>query len=914
VSDRFVWYIVAALIWGGQAHAQQVRLNERAPDPHGSPRPARDARDVPLKTSIYFELAIPKAAKAQEVSPASVSIGLRPEAGGTAELLQQGERFGAGCSGWLRPTQDLGGARSLAVYIETGAALKPATRYTVHVSAGAPGIGEKPKEVATWSFTSEAAPSVQPLEFRLDLGTAPVQWHGRFFSGICNVIFCSQAAGYGPTYDLMAEARKQHPRAWSYQRDFWMTGTEFRPGSSFLAVNLPNIVREHETRRIMRIEPRDGALSLRLEDVFGHEQYGVSPGRPVAEDFHPGDEVLIADGVHDARTRILAADSARATVTVGAVAPPAGGWKIAYEGPPPTREDPDAPGLFPPGGCYLRKFAPAGTPCYYWGRVDKEWDLIHRRYGRRVMVNFADATGDLARDGRSWTTVKDHAEWHEVARTIAGHLIDRYGASALDFTWSVFNEPDLGPVFWRASWDELQTFYDYTTDAILRAFEDRGHDSNRVKIGGLELAGIFGTNLKLREFLAHCSPRASAPGAMHKNAAVADRRLAGKRSHRVEALCREHGGKGSPCDFISIHSYNRSEMMAAKLVKAKEVALEIDPDYYRELWVNSHESCPEWMPPPDVAASDAYLGNGYFASWCADVVHRQLLRAAADPRHAYGETILTVWPPPANFAGLNALTRVIHCDDDGDGRGDRTVTVPMPIFHALGLLSDMGDHYWVLPQRLIGGCVMGGLSSRDREGVVRILLYAHHAQDTQSRSETSFKVALDLGGLSWSGPAQVREYRFDRDHNSLFLLARTLRDRAKAGSPADPARLATISRALAGSDQAAQLEALEGLGKLDTASRQSALPSVLKLAESADRGVREAARGLIRSAFVPESYPRAVVDEIRARSECHPTSTTVRPRGPDGQLNLTVHLATNGCNFLWIGREGGSRHGEEPDR
>ena len=59
-----------------------------------------------------------------------------------------------------------------------------------------------------------------------------------------------------------------------------------------------------------------------------------------------------------------------------------------------------------------RKQRPHGTPCYYWGRLDKEFDLIHRRDGRRLMVNFADATGDLARDGRSRTMPKDLAQWH----------------------------------------------------------------------------------------------------------------------------------------------------------------------------------------------------------------------------------------------------------------------------------------------------------------------------------------------------------------------------------------------------------------------------------------------------------------------------------------------------------------------
>ena len=60
--------------------------------------------------------------------------------------------------------------------------------------------------------------------------------------------------------------------------------------------------------------------------------------------------------------------------------------------------------------------------------------------------------------------------------------------------------------------------------------------------------------------------------------------------------------------------------MAGKLIKAKEVALGIDPDYYRALWVNSHEACPDWMPPPDEAATDSYLGNGFFPTWCLEVV------------------------------------------------------------------------------------------------------------------------------------------------------------------------------------------------------------------------------------------------------------------------------------------------------
>jgi hypothetical protein len=105
--------------------AMQAKLVERPPDPHGSPRPARDARNVPVKTSIYFELGTPAPAKAADVSPESVSVRLQEQGGESVELLRPGRRFGAGTSGWMRPKQDLQGVESLAVYIEPGEPLKP---------------------------------------------------------------------------------------------------------------------------------------------------------------------------------------------------------------------------------------------------------------------------------------------------------------------------------------------------------------------------------------------------------------------------------------------------------------------------------------------------------------------------------------------------------------------------------------------------------------------------------------------------------------------------------------------------------------------------------------------------------------------------------------------------------------------
>jgi hypothetical protein len=338
-------------------------------------------------------------------------------------------------------------------------------------------------------------------------------------------------------------------------------------------------------------------------------------------------------------------------------------------------------------------------------------------------------------------------------------------------------------------------------------------------------------------------------------------------------------------------------MMAAKLIRAKEVALEIDPEFYRDLWVNSHESCPDWMPPPDEAAADSYLGNGYFPTWCVDVTARQLRQAVRDPRFGFGETILTVWPPPANFSGMNAVTRVLHYDDAG--RRDQTMTIPMPVFHVLGMLSDMGDRYWILPEQHIGGHVVSGFASRD-EKAIRVVLYAHHAQDTQSRSEANFDVVLEIDGLGKTAAARVSEYRFDKDHNSYFRRGRALRDRPAGVGQVAPERLVALTQALGSQDPAAQRAALDALKALGPAA-QPTLTAIVKLAEaSRDAATREAARAAATAIFTVPAFTRAEAEEIRKQAECHPTGSASVQSGADGRLRMRVRVAGNGLNFLVI--------------
>jgi len=765
--------LAATLFSSAWTYGQSVELRYLAQDPYGYPRPASGQTNVPLLTSYFFELAV--ADQTDTIEPSSVTMALKPVGQAEFYVLQLRRQFQPGYSGTLIATTDAwSNVKILAINVDSTVSLLPSTTYTITLTArsrkGATFSGGQ----TAWNFVTEAATTTHSVTYSLDLATTSTHWTGAFFAGFCKPSFCtSELWGRIPGYELMDQVRRSAPKAWSVQRDWWITGMQFQP--QFLEPVLPNVVRERETRRIAAMETVGSNVRLSVGDFFGHEQYGIPSTRTLSPDYHPGDVVLIADGVNDALTTVVSVDDTARTVLLKNFPTPADGWKIAYSGTLPTQEDSRTPGMFPPGGCYLRKFNPPGTPHYYWGRVDKEEDIVHGQFNRRIHVNFCDGPGDLAIDGRSFTTAKDYAEYHEVVRAITSHLIERYGDACLDFVWSIGNEPDLGPLFWRTSWDELQKFYDYSVDGILRAFEEHGYDSSLVFIGGLELASVryFGA-ARYPVFLAHCSPTATYTGALPQNAAYTDARLDGKRSQRVESLCQAHGGKGTPLDFISVHCYKSSSNMAGDMAYAKQHALEIDAEYYGNLWINSHESCPNWAPPPDVAANDSYLGNGYFPTWCADVERRQLLQAGQDSRYGFGETILTFWPwPNGNFSGLDDATQVLSVDSNGDDHEDYRVTVASPIMPFLGLTATMGDDYWVLPERAIGGHVVSGFASRGADDL-RILLYSHEELDTQSRSGHVFRISTTVSGLGWP-QAHVQEYRFDKTYNSYYYLAKELR-------------------------------------------------------------------------------------------------------------------------------------------
>ncbi len=748
------------------------------PHVNPKPRPFDGWTRVTRHTSFYFEVIVPDTNGPQgKVDPDSLTATLHPDGGSPVPMLLAGQQVAPGFAGRVLHDIDAGANQGEAVYLVPDSPLDPSRRYTVVVYAETlDGVPIDPG-ADRWSFTTREVVADPVVSWSLDLSGPTVRWEGWFFTGIVKPNFdTSRLFDQLDSYALMDAVRAANPDAWSLQRDWPLTSDYWHNG---VFDGNPNPVRERETRRIVAISDQGQATLLQIADLPEGPLYGIPPGRPLSEDYHPGDLVTVADREKYEITEVLSVDDRKRTVKVRKLATPPGAWILDYPGSHPA-DNPDTPDNFTLPLCYLRKLNPAGTPVYYWRRIDDEWDLVHGTYGRRLVVNFSYTPLDLAREPvpaspgghGAISPPKDWLQWHGFVREVVFHLIDRYGAAARDFDYSVGNENNFS-IFWSGGKDGFYELYDYTVNAVLTAFENRGLDTSGVQVGGIEAAGLGGRGW-IQDALYHGSGAADKPGGgiAEQNFVCANPAFDGMRAARVQALCAAYGGKGSPLDFVSIHEYERASLAASDIIGVKDDALAIDPAFYENLNVTSFEATPDWIPRPDPAASAIYLGNGFFPAWCADWMQRLVERAETDPRYARHEAVLTVWPFDYNGDGIASVTGLMRVDDDGDGIEDRIETVKKAIFNYIEALAKMSRELDALPAREVAGIRVAGVRSAAADRHV-LLVYSHDPQDTESRETVELAASLSLAGVPWSA-VTVRRWRVDRDHSSPYRAYRAL--------------------------------------------------------------------------------------------------------------------------------------------
>jgi hypothetical protein len=819
-----------------RSHAPRLVVSKWPGAVTTSPRPPHGAVNVPTLTTIWCELAA-GGEEAGEVDPIALAT-LRVELfeGERRRLVVAGGAFAEGFHGTLLVDGGVRAAASLPdpkesaqivdLYLVPERPLAAATDCTVTLRATSKGGATLDEESARLSFKTRAAWSGGAVELHGSFA-ATVDFAQRVFSGTLQPDFdTTLLLEQVPTCELLQAipGPEPHPAAASLERDWPLCGDYWT--NSFFDGD-PNFVRERETRRVVAIEPEmveaAGTLQgefttwrVQVEALPEAELYGIAADRPLAPDHSIGSKVLLADETRSRTALVQSVDEAARIVVVH----PSDGAPLPAEWrkPPPPAfppDDPRTPANFARGLVRLLRLDPPGTPAFWFGRIDHQWDLVHARFGRRLVINFDRVPVDLSSDGvvNGGKGMKCAREWHEVARTLTLHLIDRYGRSLVDSYVSIANEPDLGTYFWSDSRRALFDFYDVTVDAVLKAFEERALPAERVKVGGLELAALAPKPDLLPAFLAHCSPNGGDPADV--NAAVADRSLDGRRSRRVEALAKAQRGRGSPCDFISLHQYKHSAAAWQQLRDARATALAIDAGFFRDLALTCFESDPDWNPTRDPATRDMFFGNGFWPAWAADWTRRALEAAQEDRSFTRHEALLTVWPLDRDLAGLPTLSLVLdRANDDVAGReaggaanrdatAARPATVPKDILRFLELGGWMGTRLFLIKGPGIKGPGIdgAGLPGAGTDGArapnpsaapeddplapvlagfgsvagdeAFALVYGHDPRDPENRDPHEWLTTLTLDSFPFAAAEQTL-FAIDADHASPFQVARAL--------------------------------------------------------------------------------------------------------------------------------------------
>src|SRR5579864_1797838 len=153
-----------------------------------------------------------------------------------------------------------------------------------------------------------------------------------------------------------------------------------------------------------------------------------------------------------------------------------------------------------------------GNPIYSWTIIDHIFDtfrankikpLVEVGFMPEALSTHPEPYRHNFPEGSIYTgwayPPKDYQKWAELVFRFVGHLRERYGdAETKTWMWEVWNEPDIA--YWKGTPEEFFKLYDFTVDAILRAFP-------QARVGGPDSTGASYPKAAefLRAFLEHCA-------------------------------------------------------------------------------------------------------------------------------------------------------------------------------------------------------------------------------------------------------------------------------------------------------------------------------------------------------------------------------------------------------------------------
>ncbi|HTC42977.1 MAG TPA: hypothetical protein VK703_15480 [Candidatus Acidoferrales bacterium] len=409
-----------------------------------------------------------------------------------------------------------------------------------------------------------------------------------------------------------------------------------------------------------------------------------------------------------------------------------------------------------------------GKPVYSWTILDQIFDTFHAAGIRPIVEigfmpealstrpepyrhNFPkDSIGSIY---TGWAyPPRDYAKWSELVFQFTRHLHERYGdAEAKTWLWEVWNEPDID--YWKGTQEGYFKLYDFTADAVLRAFPE-------ARIGGPDSTGPGNPHAAefLRQFLEHC--------ARQTNYAT--------------------GKIGSPLLFISFHPKgspkwlgDHVQMGVARQLTSIKNGFQIVASFpeWRETPIVLGESDPEGCAACSAQENpqNAYRNGELFASYTAEAMHN--IYALAGSEHI-------------NFLG--AVTWSFEFEDQPYFAGFRELAsngLDKPVLNAFrmfGMLADERVQTASSAAISTTDVVLNGVRAQPdinavatrRDHELQILIWNYHDDDLPAPTAP---IDLMFEGLPPDAQkALIEHFRIDAHHSNSFTAWKQM------GSPQSP--------------------------------------------------------------------------------------------------------------------------------
>jgi xylan 1,4-beta-xylosidase len=371
---------------------------------------------------------------------------------------------------------------------------------------------------------------------------------------------------------------------------------------------------------------------------------------------------------------------------------------------------------------------------------------------------------------------KDYRKWSELVFQFVRHLRERYGdAEVKTWLWEVWNEPDIG--YWQGTPEEYFKLYDFTVDAVLRAFPE-------ARVGGPDSTGPGSPKASefLRAFLDHCA-------------------------HRQNYVS---GKVGSRLDFISFHPKgapkwqgDHVQMGIARQLTAIEQGFRIVASFPE--WKNTPIILGESDPEGCAACSaednpqNSYRNGPLYASYTAETLYSIYALAHGEHVHFQAEVNWSFeFEDQAYFAGFREMA--------SNGL-DKPVLNTFRMFGMLGKERVKVSSSGSLPaDEIVRAGVRGqpdinAIATR-KDNEVEILVWNYHDDDLPAAAAP---IDLVIEGLPASANIALHEhFRIDSNHSNAFAAWKEL------GSPQNVSQ--------------AQYQQLERAGQLQLVSSPAWIP------------------------------------------------------------------------------------------